>query len=74
MKTVQQELARSPASALGWKEVALSNQATAQSHQERWAKAEALLMMALPHVEAEEDEVLAEMIRRRLDHGPRVTF
>lgn len=51
----------------GWKTVALANQATAQSHQARWASAEALLMMALPHVETEGDESLAHEIRRHLN-------
>lgn len=51
----------------GWKTVALANQATAQSHQARWAAAEALLMMALPHVEAEDDDSLAHEIRRHLN-------
>lgn len=51
----------------GWKAVALANQATAQSHQERWAAAEALLLMALPHVEAEGDDCLAHMIRQHLN-------
>lgn len=51
----------------GWKTVALANQATAQIHARRWAAAEALLMMALPHVEAEEDDSLAHEIRRHLN-------
>ena len=54
----------------GWRAVALANQATAQSHQARWASAEALLQMALPHVETEGDDSLAEMIRQHLQHWP----
>lgn len=54
----------------GWETVAKANQATAQSHQARWASAEALLSMALPHVETEGDDCLAHMIRLHLDNWP----
>lgn len=53
-----------------WKAVALANGATAQSHQARWASAEALLQMALPHVETEGDDCLAHMIRQHLNNWP----
>jgi len=53
-----------------WKAVALANGATARSHVARWASAEALLEMALPHVETEGDDCLAHMIRQHLSNWP----
>lgn len=49
-----------------WRTVALANQATAQSYLQRLVAAEALLMMALPHVETEGDDSLAHEIKRHL--------
>lgn len=50
----------------GWKTVALANQAAAQSHVKRWASAEALLVMALPHIKVDGDDSLTHEIRRHL--------
>lgn len=49
-----------------WRAVAFANQATAQSYWRRMIAAEALLSMALPHVETEGDDSLAHEIKRHL--------